>query len=47
MVYGKSAKGLPPLKRSRLSKKAQYKEDKIKKLYEANKCWNDRRLQLS
>ena len=37
MVTGKSAKGLPPLRRSTLSKKSQEKEDKIKKLYEANK----------
>ena len=30
--------GLPPLKISKLSKKAQYKEDLLlKKLYEANK----------
>ena len=33
----KSSKGLPPLKRSKISKKAQYKGDEMKKLYEANK----------
>ena len=38
---GESAKGLPPLRRSTLSKIAQDKEDEInKKLYEANKWWN-------
>ena len=37
MVTGKSAKGLPSLRRSTLSKKSQEKEDEIKKLYEANK----------
>ena len=38
----KSAKGLPPLKRSKPSKKAQDNQDEIqKKLYEANKWWND------
>ena len=45
---GKSAKGLPPSKRPKLSKKAQEKEDEIqKKLYEANKWWNDRKYQLN
>ena len=35
---GKSSKGIPPLRISKISKKAQDKEDKIrKKLYEANK----------
>ena len=33
----KSAKGLPPLSRNKLSKKAQERQDEIKKLYEANK----------
>ena len=46
MVYGKSAKGLPPLRRSTLSKKSQDKEDEIKKLYEANQWWNDWKFQL-
>ena len=46
MVCGKSAKGLPPLRRSTLRKKVQDKEVEIKKLYEANKWWNDRKLQL-
>ena len=44
---GKSAKGLPPLKISKLCKKAQKKKNEIqKKLYEANKCWNYCRFQL-
>ena len=30
---GKSAKGLPPLKRSKISKKSQEKQDEIKKNY--------------
>ena len=30
MVYGKITKGLPPLRRPKLSKKAQDKEDEIK-----------------
>ena len=33
MVTGKSSKGIPPLRRSTLSKKSQEKEDKIKILY--------------
>ena len=43
---GESDKGLPPLRRSKLSKKSQDKEDEIKKLYEDNKWWNDWKLQL-
>ena len=44
---GKSAKGLPTLKRSKISKKSQYNQDKIKKkLYEAYKWWNDWIFQL-
>ena len=46
MVYGKTSKGLPPLRRLRLSKKAQQREDEIKKLYEADKWWNGWRFQL-
>ena len=46
MVYGKSAKGLPSFNISKLSKKAQDKGDEIKKLYEANKWWNDCKFQL-
>ena len=43
----KISKGIPPLKRSKLSKKAQDKEDAIKKkLYEASKWWNDWKFQL-
>ena len=33
----KITKGPPPLRRSKLSKTAQYKDEKIKKLYEANR----------
>ena len=43
----KSARGLPPLNRTKLSKKAQERQDCIQmKLYEANRCWNDWRFQL-
>ena len=38
----KISKGLTPLRRTKLSKKAQKKQDEIQKnLYEANKWWND------
>ena len=48
MVNGNSAKGLPPLRRTKLIKKAQEKKDEIqKKLYEANKWWNDWIFQLN
>ena len=44
---GKSSKGIPPLRISKISKKAQDKEDKIrKKLYEANKWQNYWKSQL-
>ena len=33
MVHGKITKGLPPLRRPKLSKKAQEKEDEIKNIY--------------
>ena len=47
MVYGKIARVLPPLKRTILSKKAQERQDVIqKKLFEANRWWNDWRFQL-
>ena len=43
---GKSARGLTPLKRTKLSKKSQEKQDYIqKKLYEANRWRNYRRFQ--
>ena len=43
----KSDRGLPPLKRTILSKKAQERKDYIqKKLYESNRWWNDWRFQL-
>ena len=45
---GKTAKGLPPLRIPTLSKKAHDKQDEVQKeLYEANKWWNDWRLQLN
>ena len=44
---GKTAKGLPASRRTKLSKKSQERQDEIqKKLYESNKCWNDWRFQL-
>ena len=47
MVYGKSARGLPPLKRTKISKKSQESQDEIqKKLYGANRWWNDCKFQL-
>ena len=43
----KSARGLPPLSRTKLRKKLQERQDDIqKKLYEANKQWNDWIFQL-
>ena len=43
----KSSKRLPPLRRNKLSKKAQELQDEIQKeLYEANKWWNDWKFQL-
>ena len=43
----KSARGLPTLKRKKLSKKAQERQDYIqKKLYESNRWWNDWKFQL-
>ena len=41
----KSAKGLPPPRRTKLSKKAQERQDE-KKLYESNKWWNYWKFQL-
>ena len=39
--------GLPPLKRTKLSKKAQDRHDLItQKLYEYNRWWNDWKFQL-
>ena len=47
MVFEKCARGLPPLKRKKLSKKAQESQDYIqKKLYESNRLWNDWKFQL-
>ena len=42
----KSAKGLPPLRRIKLSKNHKKRRMKFKKLYEANKWWNDWKFQL-
>ena len=43
----KSARGLPPLKRTKLSKNAQESQYLIQKnLYEANSWWNDWKFQL-
>ena len=43
----KCARGLPPLKRTKLSKKAQDRHDIIKKkLYESNRWCNDWEFQL-
>ena len=40
-------KGLPPLKRKKLSKKAQERDDLIKnKLFQSNRWWNDWNFQL-
>ena len=42
MVYVKSSRGLTPLKRTKIIKKAQERKDEIKKkLYEYNMWWND------
>ena len=47
MVYGKITKGLPPLRRPKLSKKSQEKDDETKKkLYTYNRNWNCWRFQL-
>ena len=43
----KSARVLPQLKRTKLSKKAQERQDYIQnKMYESNGWWNDWRFQL-
>ena len=42
----KITKGLPPLRRPKLSKKSQEKDDEIKKVYEANSHRNDCKFQL-
>ena len=43
----KCARGLPPLKRTKLSKKEQERHYYIKnKLYESNRWWNDCKLQF-
>ena len=47
MVFEKCARGIPPLKRIKLSKKAQERHDYIqKKLYESNRWWNYWKFQL-
>ena len=48
MIYEKSARGLPPLKITKLSKKAQERQNLIQKnLFEANRCYNDCKFQLN
>ena len=43
----KGDRGLPPLRRTKLSIKSQERQDEIQKnIYEANKWWNDWRFQL-
>ena len=43
----KIARGLPPLKRTKLNKKSQERHDYIqKKLYESNRWWNDWKFPL-
>ena len=43
----KCEKGLPPLKRKKLSKKSQERGDLIKsKLFQSNRWWNDWKFQL-
>ena len=43
----KCKKGLPPLKRTKLGKKAQEREDLIKnELFRSNMWWNDWKFQL-
>ena len=47
MVFEKCERGLPPLKRKKLSKKTQERHDFIlKKLYQYNRWWSDWRFQL-
>ena len=43
----KREKGLPPLKRTKLSKNAKKRDDLIKnKLFQSNRWWNDWKFQL-
>ena len=43
----KLGQNIPPLKKMRLSKKAQKEEDEIKrKIHEANQYWNDWEFQI-
>ena len=42
----KIAKGLPPLKRTKINKKAQERHDLKKKYDEYNMWWNDWKFQL-
>ena len=41
---GKIAKGLPPPRIPKLGKKHKIRRMKLKKPYEANKWWNDRKF---
>ena len=47
MVNGKITKGLPPpLRRPKLGKKVQEKDDEVKKIYEVIRYCNDWKFQL-
>ena len=46
MVNGKSAKGLLSLKRPNISKNYKIRRMKLKKLYKANKWYNNWKFQL-
>ena len=47
MVFEKCEKGLPPLKRTKLSKKAKERDDLIKnRNFQSNWWWNDWKFQL-
>ena len=47
MIHGKNDRGLPTLRRTKLSKKSQERQDELQnKLYEANKWWNGWKFQL-
>ena len=47
MVFEKRERGLPPLKRKKLSKKAQEMHDLIKnKFFQSNMWWNNWKFQL-
>ena len=48
MVFGKKCEGNTTIEEKKISKKAQERQDYIqKKLYEANRWWNDWKFQLN